>query len=200
MNALVALVLLAAFFVVIVGVRAVMQAMRTGEHGLRVPRASEPRAKLFADAFWLAVTVCFSGAVVLAFFGVLAPVFAAPHAAIGGSVGVLGIALAFISQLAMGASWRIGVDAGERTALVTTGPYAIVRNPIYTSVLLFLAGLALLVPNALMLAAWPLAVIGVQLQVRLVEEPHLTALHGDAYRAYLKRVGRLLPRIGRRVM
>ena len=53
------------------------------------------------------------------------------------------------------------------------------------------------VPNALMLASLPLAIVGVQLQVRLVEEPHLQVVHGDAYREYARRVGRLLPLIGR---
>ena len=35
----------------------------------------------------------------------------------------------------MGRSWRIGVEEGERTDLVTGGPFAIVRNPIYASML-----------------------------------------------------------------
>ncbi|MET9817324.1 MULTISPECIES: hypothetical protein [unclassified Streptomyces] len=33
----------------------------------------------------------------------------------------------------MGASWRVGVDVGERTALITGGPFAYVRNPIFTA-------------------------------------------------------------------
>jgi protein-S-isoprenylcysteine O-methyltransferase Ste14 len=32
-----------------------------------------------------------------------------------------------------GASWRIGVDPDERTTLVTSGPFAIARNPIFTA-------------------------------------------------------------------
>jgi ABC-type nickel/cobalt efflux system permease component RcnA len=33
----------------------------------------------------------------------------------------------------MGASWRIGVDEGERTTPVTTGPFGLVRNPIFAA-------------------------------------------------------------------
>jgi protein-S-isoprenylcysteine O-methyltransferase Ste14 len=193
----VALALLIVFFVVIVGVRVAVQTKRTGEHGLRPTRLREPPIKVAADALWLVVTAGFCAAVVLAWCGALAPVVAPPHVAVGGAVGGIGIALAFASQLAMGNSWRIGLEAGEKTALVTRGPFAIVRNPIYSSVLVFLCGLALLVPNALMLASLALAVVGVQMQVRLVEEPHLSSVHGDAYRAYKQRVGRLIPWVGR---
>jgi protein-S-isoprenylcysteine O-methyltransferase Ste14 len=33
--------------------------------------------------------------------------------------------------------------------------------------------------------------------VRLVEEPYLERVHGEAYRAYAERTGRFVPRIGR---
>jgi protein-S-isoprenylcysteine O-methyltransferase Ste14 len=37
----------------------------------------------------------------------------------------------------------------------------------------------------------------VQVQVRLVEEPYLLRVHGDAYRAYAARTGRFVPGVGR---
>lgn len=46
-------------------------------------------------------------------------------------------------------SWRIGVDVTERTALVTSGPFGVVRNPIFTSMLITSLGLSFAVPNAL---------------------------------------------------
>ena len=39
--------------------------------------------------------------------------------------------------------------------------------------------------------------LGLELQVRAVEEPYLLRTHGDAYRAYAARVGRFLPGVGR---
>jgi hypothetical protein len=44
-------------------------------------------------------------------------------------------ALTVIAQFAMAESWRIGVDPNERTPLVTTGAFAMVRNPIFTAML-----------------------------------------------------------------
>ena len=49
------------------------------------------------------------------------------------------------------------------------------------------------------LPALCLVVGAVEVQVRRVEEPHLQALHGDAYRAYCRSVGRFVPRLGRAV-
>ena len=108
-----------------------------------------------------------------------------------------GVAGTLWAQLGMGDSWRIGVDAGERTALVTGGPFGFVRNPIFTFMATGLGGLALLVPNAIAAGALVLLVLALELQVRLVEEPYLTKTHGDAYRAYAARVGRFVPGIGR---
>jgi protein-S-isoprenylcysteine O-methyltransferase Ste14 len=109
----------------------------------------------------------------------------------------VGFAATFAAQLAMGSSWRIGVAEGEITPLVTTGPFAIVRNPIFAAMLVAALGLALMVPNALALAAFVVAVVAIELQVRLVEEPHLVRAHGGLYRRYAARVGRFVPGVGR---
>lgn len=119
-------------------------------------------------------------------------------------VQILGIALAgvgivgtLIAQLQMGASWRIAVDETERTALFTGGVFRMVRNPIFTGVVTALLGLTLMVPNLIAVVGLAAAVIGIQIQVRLVEEPYLRGLHGAAYDDYASRVGRFVPGIGR---
>ena len=73
---------------------------------------------------------------------------------------VLGIAVTIGSQLAMGASWRGDVDPDIRTPLVTSGPFRLVRNPIFSGAALTAAGLALVMPNVLSLprcscCSWP---------------------------------------------
>ena len=108
-----------------------------------------------------------------------------------------GIIGAFVAQSAMGASWRGDVDPDARTELVTDGPFRIVRNPILVGTMATTLGLALLVPNVVALAAFALVVIALQVQVRLVEEPHLLRVHGEAYRRYAARTGRFLPGIGK---
>lgn len=108
----------------------------------------------------------------------------------------VGIAGTFAAQMAMGTSWRIGVDP-ERTELVTGGVFDLCRNPIYTFMLIAWVGFALLVPTWAALAAGVLAIVGLEIQVRLVEEPHLLRTHGERYAAYARRVGRFVPRLGR---
>ncbi|MGY1692733.1 methyltransferase family protein [Geodermatophilus sp. SYSU D01105] len=98
----------------------------------------------------------------------------------------------------MGASWRIGVDPGERTDLVTTGVFACVRNPVSTAMALAQVGMVLVVPTWISVAALVALIAAVEVQVRVVEEPHLSLLHGNAYAACAARTGRFVPGVGRR--
>jgi protein-S-isoprenylcysteine O-methyltransferase Ste14 len=120
------------------------------------------------------------------------------------AVGVIGIALfaagalgSIAVQAAMGASWRVGVDTGENTELVSRGPFALARNPFFTALVVTAAGLVLLVGNVVVLASFALLIVAVELQVRVVEEPYLIATHGSSYTTYAAEVGRFVPRIGR---
>jgi len=108
-----------------------------------------------------------------------------------------GLIATLYAQIAMGESWRIGVDEREQTDLVTTGPFALVRNPIFAGMLPASLGLVLLVPNTVALIGLAALVLALEIQVRLVEEPYLLSRHGDAYRQYAARVGRFVPGLGR---
>ena len=122
------------------------------------------------------------------------PLFANDTLHITGAVLMLaGISGAFIAQLSMGDSWRIGVDESERTTLVTAGLFAWVRNPIFSFVLITSLGLILVLPTVLAVAAFLLLLASIEVQVRVVEEPYLTRTHGAPYRSYASRVGRFLP-------
>jgi protein-S-isoprenylcysteine O-methyltransferase Ste14 len=114
------------------------------------------------------------------------------------ALALAGIALTLAAQTAMGASWRVGVDAGERTALVTGGLFAHVRNPVFTAMTVTAAGLTPMVPNAVAVLALAGLAAAIELQVRVVEEPYLTRVHGTAYASYAARTGRFLPGVGRR--
>ena len=118
-------------------------------------------------------------------------------AGLGLALSALGLVALLWSQASMGDSLRIGVDPSERTALVTAGPFRWVRNPIYSAMLVYVAGVALLVPNAASLIALGVLAVGLDLHVRLVEEPYLVATHGGSYASYAAGVGRFVPGVGK---
>jgi protein-S-isoprenylcysteine O-methyltransferase Ste14 len=107
-----------------------------------------------------------------------------------------GLGLLVVALLDLGASWRIGIEEGSRSGLVTSGLYRFCRNPIFAAILIMVAGYALLLPTRLSLLLLVGAFIGIRQQV-LAEEAYLLHMHGDAYRAYACRVGRFVPGVGR---
>lgn len=102
-----------------------------------------------------------------------------------------GDAVFLLSVICMGANWRAGVDATQRTALVTGGVYARSRNPAFLGFDLLYLGLALAAPVPLHLALAALGVLVLHLQI-LQEEAYLAAVFGDAYEQYRRRVRRYL--------
>jgi protein-S-isoprenylcysteine O-methyltransferase Ste14 len=197
---LVSLTAVAIFFALAFGLRGWLQWRRTGSTGFRGISGAAGSAEWLGGALFVAAMA----GVVLAPVAALVELMR-PCAALDGPVlRTLGLALCAAgmagtlwAQLGMGDSWRIGVDERERTTLVTSGPFRLVRNPIYTFMTIGLGGLALLTPNPIAAAALVLLVAAVELQVRLVEEPYLIRMHGAPYRAYAARVGRFVPGIGR---
>jgi protein-S-isoprenylcysteine O-methyltransferase Ste14 len=195
----VALILWGVFGLLGIGGRALLHYRMTGSTGIVGLRGGAGAVEWIGGALFIGSL----------FVGVLAPLLqlddtVAPFAPFD-SVGVqiagivlfaAGLTTMFWSQQAMGRSWRIGVPE-ERTELVTGGPFALVRNPIYTAMIAAVVGLALLAPNPLSVAAIVGLIAGLEIQVRLAEEPQLLRSHGDDYAAYASRVGRFVPRMGR---
>ena len=193
-----ALTLFLAGLVAAFGARSWIHRRRTGSTGFRGLSGAPGSAEWWGGIFFAAALVLGAAGPALALTGATAPIalpagvqWAGLAVAIAGFVGVLA------AQAGMGASWRIGVDTTERTGLVTSGMFAVVRNPIFTAMLTALLGLTLLVPTGVTAAALVCRLLAVEIQVRLVEEPYLIHAHGYAYASYSKRVGRFLPGLGR---
>lgn len=72
----------------------------------------------------------------------LSPAYA-PLAAIGALLCVLGIALAIWARVHLGRNWSPAPALKEGHELVTSGPYRLIRHPIYTGILMALFGTAL---------------------------------------------------------
>lgn len=106
-----------------------------------------------------------------------------------------GTAWAFWSQLAMRDAWRIGQDDGERLRLVTGGPFAHVRHPIYSGMMAIALGITLIAPTVVGALGAIVLAAGAVIQAIRVEEPHLRAVHGQDYWAWARRTGRFLPRL-----
>jgi protein-S-isoprenylcysteine O-methyltransferase Ste14 len=197
--AVAALVLYGVWAVITLGVRVAVQWRRTGSTGLHgLPPGAAP-LEWVAGGLFTGGLAAVALALVLAAGGALDPVAALDGAA-GHVVGIVlaatGICLVFGAQLAMGDSWRVGVDPEERTELVTDGPFRLVRNPIYSAMTPTILGLVLMVPSALAIAGLVILFAGLEMQVRLVEEPYLFEVHGEEYVSYAARVGRFIPGLG----
>ena len=78
------------------------------------------------------------------------------------------------------------------TALVTTGPYRLTRNPGYVGMTLTYAGIAVLASAVWPLVTLPPALLAIDQGVIAREERHLESRFGDEYRRYTARVRRWL--------
>ncbi|OJY49864.1 MULTISPECIES: isoprenylcysteine carboxylmethyltransferase family protein [unclassified Sphingomonas] len=132
-------------------------------------------------------------------FGPLEMVVGAPDPAAIGQfaavlvlmAGVIGLFVA--SSRAMGRNWAIVARTREDHQLVTWGPFAVVRNPIYVALFVWILVMALALGHwrGLILGV-PLYWVGTWMRVRR-EERLLRAQFGTAYDAYAARVKRFVP-------
>jgi protein-S-isoprenylcysteine O-methyltransferase Ste14 len=182
------------------GLRTAIQLRRTGSSGFEGISGRPGSAEWLAGVLFVVAVAIGLAAPLLALSGTVEPIAVldttAAHVA-GAVLFAAGMAGTLAAQIAMGESWRIGVDDTTTTELVTAGPFAIVRNPVFAAMLPVSAGLALMVPSSVAFAGLAAFVVALELQVRVVEEPYLGRIHGARYADYGSRVGRFLPGIGR---
>jgi protein-S-isoprenylcysteine O-methyltransferase Ste14 len=197
----VAIVLLVLYGVLALLLPASLQLGRTGSTGINGPSGRPGSVEWLAGVgFVLAMGLAIASPI-LAQSSDAGRLDALDHSGVHAAGIVLfaiGLAVTVGSQQWMGRSWRVGVDEGERTELVTGGPFAIVRNPIYAGIMAVVVGLALIVPSIASFASVLFLVASLETQTRVVEEPYLVRVHGEEYLRYAGRVGRFVPGIGKR--
>jgi protein-S-isoprenylcysteine O-methyltransferase Ste14 len=93
----------------------------------------------------------------------------------------------------MGKDWRMAVAVGEKTNLITDGPFRRIRHPIYALSIAHVICTAIVVPNLPMLAV-ALAHIGLANVKARNEERYLLVTQGESYALYVQRTGRFFPR------
>jgi protein-S-isoprenylcysteine O-methyltransferase Ste14 len=95
----------------------------------------------------------------------------------------------------MGRNWSIVARTRPDHQLVETGPFALMRHPIYTALFLLMIAFAIAYGHSVMLLiAVPLYALGTALRVA-EEERLLRSIFGDSYSAYAGRVKRFLPTV-----
>jgi protein-S-isoprenylcysteine O-methyltransferase Ste14 len=195
-----ALILSLVFAAAAFGWRTWWQWRRTGTTGFRGISGRPGSLEWLAGVGFVVVLVIEFTAPILQLAGVATPIPVLDTPAVqwlGLVLALTGIGGTLFAQHAMGESWRIGVDRAERTTLVRAGVFGMVRNPIFTGMFTFAAGITAMAPNPVAVLGFLMLVTVVELQVRVVEEPYLREVHGDAYRSYAAEVGRFVPAIGR---
>ncbi len=109
-----------------------------------------------------------------------------PHSAprwVGLALGLVGLSGVIVARFTLGRSFSIRAKA---TALVTTGIYSRVRNPIYVSGVICLIGIVVMVgkPSLLLILVViiPMQIVRARREARVLEEKF-----GDEYREYRRR-------------
>src|SRR5215467_8472232 len=108
---------------------------------------------------------------------------------------VAGAAVVLRSRMELGPAWSLAPIAHEATGLVTTGPYRVVRHPIYLGLSMLALG------QALAFASWPAflvllaGIIPTFVWRAAAEEKVLTATFGKRYALYQTQTKMIIPRL-----
>jgi len=106
---------------------------------------------------------------------------------------LLACILSWTAVRALGRQWRIDAGLNADHELVCSGPYRVVRHPIYTSLLCILLGTGLMVAPLLRLAlVLPLFIAGTEIRVR-IEDRLLASRFGEDFRLYQRSVPAYIP-------
>ena len=189
------LLMLSLFIISAVFGRMLRQYKMTGDHGIRLASKDSPPAQIVASVILLLsgllILYCTVGlAIGFLKLNFLPTLFQILMGVFFYSVGLI---IVLISQYQMGSAWRIGVDANEKTALVTSGLFKHVRNPIYTGLFIGSMGLWLVSPSILLMLGLLGLYVAVELFVRKVEEPYLLRQFGDEYKKWYHSTPRYFP-------
>ncbi len=147
--------------------------------------------RVFRVTIWL---VCVIRAAVPAADGLIGPIYplwTAPVVLAGNALLAASFALALHVHFYMGRDWHSGTRTDHIGPLITTGPFAVSRNPMMLAVQGAQIGLFLALPSIFTLVCLGIGLWAVHVQVR-VEELALAVRHGDVYAVYRSQTPRWL--------
>ena len=110
----------------------------------------------------------------------------------GVGLGIMSVGLFAWTHAVLGRFWSSTLQLRGGHQLITVGPYARVRHPMYSAILGWLLSLGLVAANwtSFVLAALGMLIVLLRTQR---EETMMLQHFGNEYREYMKRTGRLLP-------
>lgn len=113
---------------------------------------------------------------------------------LGGGLTLAGILFAIWARTTIGREWSAEVQIKEGHKLIRSGPYARIRHPIYTGILLAVLGTALAIGEYRGLLALAIMCVGFARKAKK-EESFLAAQFGPAFDEHRRRTGFFLPRL-----
>ena len=105
---------------------------------------------------------------------------------------IAGLAFCIWARFTLGRNWSGVVTLKGGHELITRGPYAIVRHPIYTGLLAMIVATVIVRGHVAGVIVLPLVFWGLWIKLRY-EEKLMLEKFPDAYAAYQRRVKRLIP-------
>lgn len=114
---------------------------------------------------------------------------------IGVVIALAGFALLQWAQMTLANSWSDTPRMMKEQTLITSGPYRTIRHPIYTAFILILGSTLFISSNWLIGLCW-LGMTTLEVISRIgFEESLMLEFFGEQYREYMKKTGRLLPKV-----
>lgn len=111
---------------------------------------------------------------------------------------VLGVVFNIWGRLLLGSNWANQIKIYEGHTLVTSGPFAVVRHPLYASLTWIFVGAALIYTNLLALVLTLLVFVPMMYVRGKKEDTLLGECFGMEYQEYHRSTGMLFPRVGGR--
>src|SRR6516225_7898975 len=117
-----------------------------------------------------------------------------PVRVVGLAVGLAGAVLLTWSAVLLGRFMMHEAAVREDHALIRNGPYRLIRHPVYAGYLALLLGSGVASLNICLWLLWPVSFVGILIQAAS-EEQLLGERFGQDYERYVRRTGRLVPRL-----
>jgi protein-S-isoprenylcysteine O-methyltransferase Ste14 len=114
---------------------------------------------------------------------------------LGVGIALVGFALLQWSQVTLANSWSDTPRMLKEQTLITSGPYRTIRHPIYTAFILILGSTLFISSNWLIGLCWAgMTILEVISRIGF-EESLMLEFFGEQYREYMKKTGRLFPKV-----